>query len=124
MQIDRLLIEDKIPIVVGGTNYYIESILFDMLIEKSTTSNEKKFQKDNETKKLLDNSEPCNEIEKFFIDLISSTEDSQSKNEGNNQLVLIHDSKISTEKMYEQLTLVDPQSAHHLHPNDRRKISR
>lgn len=33
-QIDKLFAENKLPIVVGGTNYYIESLLWHILIEK------------------------------------------------------------------------------------------
>lgn len=32
--IDNLLEEDKIPILVGGTNYYIHSVLYDALIDE------------------------------------------------------------------------------------------
>lgn len=32
--IDTMLKEDKIPILVGGTNYYIHSVLYDALIDE------------------------------------------------------------------------------------------
>lgn len=36
--IDNLLSQNKLPIVVGGTNYYIESILWKILVEDENTS--------------------------------------------------------------------------------------
>ncbi|EAT38999.1 AAEL009163-PA, partial [Aedes aegypti] len=30
--IDRLLAENRMPIIVGGTNYYIESVLWQVLV--------------------------------------------------------------------------------------------
>jgi tRNA dimethylallyltransferase len=33
LKIDGLLKDDKLPIIVGGTNYYIESVLWDITIE-------------------------------------------------------------------------------------------
>ncbi len=32
--IDSMLKEDKVPILVGGTNYYIHSVLYDALIDE------------------------------------------------------------------------------------------
>lgn len=34
IQIDNLINKNKLPIIVGGTNYYIESILWKILIEE------------------------------------------------------------------------------------------
>ena len=38
MQIEKLLAQAKCPIVVGGTNYYIESLLWDILISPPATA--------------------------------------------------------------------------------------
>lgn len=31
--VERLLCEDKVPVIVGGTNYYIESLLWNVLVD-------------------------------------------------------------------------------------------
>ncbi len=36
-QIDGLLAEDKMPVIVGGTNYYIQALLWDTLIAKGSS---------------------------------------------------------------------------------------
>lgn len=38
--IDMMLAEDKIPVLVGGTNYYIHSVLYDALINGAVEENE------------------------------------------------------------------------------------
>lgn len=38
--IDTMLAEDKIPVLVGGTNYYIHSVLYDALINEAVEENE------------------------------------------------------------------------------------
>ncbi|CAD5115341.1 DgyrCDS4323 [Dimorphilus gyrociliatus] len=38
--IDKLLQEDKIPIIVGGTNYYIEALLWDFLVDVPSVCSE------------------------------------------------------------------------------------
>ena len=37
-QMERLLLENKMPIIVGGTNYYIEALLWNFLIDKQVLS--------------------------------------------------------------------------------------
>ncbi|XP_053563282.1 tRNA dimethylallyltransferase isoform X2 [Bombina bombina] len=39
--IEDIFSRDKIPIVVGGTNYYIESLLWKVLVDKDTSAGEK-----------------------------------------------------------------------------------
>lgn len=74
-QIDGLLIDGKIPIIVGGTNYYIEALLWD-----------------------------------FLVDVASCNSDSSNETD--------------EEDLYNQLLLIDPESARRIHPNDKRKLKR
>lgn len=98
--IDDLLSQNKLPIIVGGTNYYIESLLWDILIEDpDDNTNQSKKRKENITN------------DSFY---------EENKDEINN----LYDSKLSNEEMLKQLEIVDAQSALKIHPNDRRKLSR
>lgn len=107
--IDRLLAESKVPIVVGGTNYYIESLLWKVLVQPPVTVGIKR--KWTETERF----------DKIYQRLrlstdAASTECPASTTDRLNQL----DSK----RLHEFLTEVDPATASSLHPNNRRKILR
>jgi tRNA dimethylallyltransferase len=108
LKIDSLLQEDIIPILVGGTHYYIHAVLSDILIDnESTMAIEKK-------RKLLHN-----EDDSSVFKLIKECHE---KNQDLN--VFLHDSNITNKEFYEQLMRVDMQSAQKIHPNDRRKLVR
>ena len=83
--VDNIRSRNKLPIVVGGTSYYVQSLFApDTLLHNSTSD-----------------SEP--------------------------ELPSVTDSPIlcaSTSEMYQQLRILDPNTASRLHPRDRRKIQR
>ncbi|KAL5283358.1 TRIT1 family protein [Megaselia abdita] len=92
--IEDLLGKTKPPIVVGGTNYYIESLLWDMLVpnfEKSNSDSEE------------DTNSNCEEIKKLSNDEMES---------------------MSSEILHDHLKIVDPTSANRIHPRNRRKVIR
>lgn len=100
--------ENKLPIVVGGTYYYIESILYDKLIRTEgsdedvltlTTDGESAV---NYTEKDLENPDDFfrHAIRTFGFDEVDSV------------------------KLHNLLRLVDEEAANRLHPNDKRKIVR
>jgi tRNA dimethylallyltransferase len=99
------LIEDikkrgKIPIVVGGTNYYIESLLWDILIDKS------------ESQSSEDEDEYVNLKKRKVLQSNESLQTAASEN-------------IEEEPtLHKKLAAVDPDMATRLHPNDTRKIAR
>lgn len=100
--------DDIIPILVGGTHYYIHAVLSDILIDtESTLVNEKK-------RKSLHNEDDSS--------VFKIIKECHEKNMDLN--VYLHDSSISTQDFYEQLQRVDMQSAQKIHPNDRRKLVR
>lgn len=107
--IERLLDESKVPIVVGGTNYYIESLLWKVLVQPPVTSGVKR--KWTET----DRFDRIYQRLRHSADA-NSTENPSSTTDQLNQL----DSK----RLHEFLTEVDPTTASRLHPNNRRKILR
>ncbi|XP_076648271.1 tRNA dimethylallyltransferase isoform X2 [Halictus rubicundus] len=97
--IDDLLARKKLPIIVGGTNYYIEALLWDILISGPET---------------VDNSTDNSRVE-------------ETRDDGNNKKVKIEMDRAtqqSNEDLYEKLKEVDPEMAKRLHPNNRRKIIR
>ncbi|XP_078047163.1 tRNA dimethylallyltransferase [Augochlora pura] len=97
--IDNLLTKKKLPIVVGGTNYYIEALLWKILIT---------------------NSEPVpNSSNSLCME--------NAYNDGDKKKLKIDtdwNSKESNENLFKKLMEVDPEMAKRLHPNNRRKILR
>jgi tRNA dimethylallyltransferase len=102
VQIDNLLQSSKIPIVVGGTNYYIESILWHNLVSPGIG----KRKRDDSI--CEDLSGLSNEVREFI---------------DNSSLVDKMEEMEST-KLYEYLQRIDPPMANRLHPNNKRKIMR
>lgn len=100
--------------MVGGTNYYIESLLWKVLLDtgvSSRTCNEKK-------KMWL-----CGELECWKRVSQQEGADSADGAEG------APDRKSELEKLdgaelHKRLAEVDPEMASMLHPNDRRKLAR
>ncbi|XP_012341648.1 tRNA dimethylallyltransferase [Apis florea] len=94
--IDDLLTRRKLPIIVGGTNYYIESILWEVLMDNSRSGKD-----DDDGLDCEDVS--CTKRMKIELDR-ATTKDNQ--------------------ELYEELVKVDPEMAKRFHPNNRRKIIR
>lgn len=123
--IDRLLEEDKIPILVGGTNYYIHSVLYDALIDTAVEANDS-------FKAKIPTGEKDSELVNMILDSIRDDLHRNKKHEENQSMtsdlkdlnVRIHDADISNEILYAHLQKVDSEAAKRIHPNDRRKIVR
>lgn len=94
IQINDLRARKKLPIIVGGTNYYIESILWEVLIDKIQIGKDDQLGEENVS---------CSKKMKVEMDR-STTK--------------------SNEQLYEELVRVDPEMAKRFHPNNRRKIIR
>ncbi|KAI4500707.1 hypothetical protein M0802_004299 [Mischocyttarus mexicanus] len=118
--VDNLMSEKKIPIIVGGTNYYIESVLWKILIKNMNENNclTRKVLSDNDNKDTDENTQQQTMLE----DESSATK--KMKIDKN-----IDDSTTTScvqtnEMLYRRLTEIDPEMARKLHPNNRRKIMR
>lgn len=120
--VENLLKQSKCPIVVGGTNYYIESLLWNVLVNPPLTDpGKRRLSSDGNTssskKPLLQESE-------------SETDDDQeSISPAENQTVLKNLTyeeivDFDTNRLHQLLTEADPTTAQRLHPNNRRKILR
>lgn len=108
--IDNLLDKKKIPILVGGTNYYIESILWKVLVNPPKDSLKRKMESndsDDAKREDLpkDDSGDCDEISDMWY--------TKDKFDGR-----------SSVELHQLLQTVDPDSAQRLHPNDVRKVKR
>nr|XP_033324486.1 tRNA dimethylallyltransferase [Megalopta genalis] len=97
--IDELLAREKLPIIVGGTNYYIEALLWKILIANSETV------ANSSVSLCMENAYNDGDNKKLKIDLDRN-------------------SKESNENLFKKLMEVDPEMAKRLHPNNRRKIIR
>ena len=108
-QVESLLSENKIPFIVGGTNYYIESLLWKILIDKPSDT-------EPQSKRIkLAADEVMDEKSKEIMDfLVGHSKDFD------------HDLMLpwSNQEVYRALQAVDPDRAKKLHPNDRRKVIR
>ncbi|XP_058116788.1 tRNA dimethylallyltransferase isoform X2 [Anopheles coustani] len=99
--IDRLLEENRMPIVVGGTNYYIESILWKVLISDGV-------QRERPRKRRISPDSAPSTIKPSGGAAPSELE------------ALSYDSVL----LHQALKRVDPEAANRLHPNNKRKILR
>ncbi|KAJ6636465.1 tRNA dimethylallyltransferase, partial [Pseudolycoriella hygida] len=99
--INNLLEEKKIPILVGGTSYYIESIIWKVLVDPPRENLKRKIDSNSDEEK-------CEDGEMSLRQWYSG-----DKFEG----------KTSVE-LHQLLQTVDPVSAQRLHPNDIRKVKR
>ena len=111
--VERLLSEGKIPVICGGTNYYIESLLWEILIDEDLpyiVGGKRLIDEDQEKMKLkkLDDFEDSNEN-------ISLSSVDWSNDNGYQP---------STNQLYSLLQSSDPDRASVLHPRERRKIWR
>ena len=132
------LIEDiktrgKIPIVVGGTNYYIESVLWDMLIneDRGTSSSssgdesEKPTKGIKQRKKIQSKEVECsNDVLGETVVACGEAAKGTSQSEEIPGPVETNNESSSNTSLYERLREVDPAMADRLHPSDSRKIAR
>jgi tRNA A37 N6-isopentenylltransferase MiaA len=142
------LANDKVPIVVGGTNYYIESILWKILVQntikyehnrrKSDPSDdhpdsfESLCEIDGREKNTKDWWSPPSTSKSARSDSENESGDKESKNENDFNYMFDRVMKMTVEELesqpsemlHECLKIVDPASANRLHPNNRRKVIR
>ena len=121
MQIDGLLADGKVPVIVGGTNYYIESLLWRVLLDTGAGSDANSDDDDagDEHRLVYE----LDDIRRRSSDVTGS----QAPAAGSLESILFTQDgldHIPTAQLYEMLRQVDPQIAQSRHPNDRRKIIR
>ncbi|XP_053596974.1 tRNA dimethylallyltransferase isoform X1 [Microplitis demolitor] len=121
----------KMPIIVGGTNYYIESLLWQVLVEDPDASgNSIQIHDGLVFDKYNFKCEQMTEtMQKGKITASTTTEFELNRKIEEKKLVTskkmeYDDNEQSNEDLHLKLTEVDPEMARRLHPNNRRKIIR
>lgn len=129
---------NKLPIIVGGTNYYIESLIWDSFIMGSTIDEleNKGIKRNSDDSKKCDESTGDIEQETVFdkedrLMKHSSEECLHNENDLENieaffskHIYTVSLTNIKSEKLWNILEKVDPKTAYLFHPNDRRRIIR
>uniref|UniRef100_A0A224ZAS9 tRNA dimethylallyltransferase n=1 Tax=Rhipicephalus zambeziensis TaxID=60191 RepID=A0A224ZAS9_9ACAR len=117
--IDNLANRNKLPIIVGGTNYYIESLLWKILVrpeqepeDQAGFDSNRVLLRDVVGSFLETRTDIDSETSDAVTTLLSDKPDDASLGD------------VSTEHLYKCLEIVDPERAVRLHPKDRRKIER
>lgn len=107
--IDRLFDQNKIPVIVGGTQYYIESLLYDVLIDADKVKKEDFL---------------FNQDKKQQINISQTESDVNHENIFSNPILMSSFREVSSPHLHAILTVLDAESASVLHPNEKRKIIR
>ncbi|KAI9588899.1 hypothetical protein GQX74_007068 [Glossina fuscipes] len=108
----RHSMKSKSPIIVGGTNYYIEALLWDILISNPTDGGPH----------MKINSDSSEENAAMSDNNANTTTSENSEN-----WLFITESEMltmSSELLYNHLKKIDPVTAQRIHPNNKRKIMR
>ncbi|XP_046461083.1 tRNA dimethylallyltransferase-like [Daphnia pulex] len=125
--IDDLLLNGRVPVIVGGTHYYIESLLWKVLLDGDHKSGQDQTTLLYERDEQLRRQRPS-----------TSTQTAQTLDDGNDNDELLlkllplgevgSDAKalehLSSARLHQLLRKVDPVMADTIHPNNRRKIFR
>ncbi|XP_054086776.1 tRNA dimethylallyltransferase [Zeugodacus cucurbitae] len=112
--IENLLAQNKCPIVVGGTNYYIESLLWDILVSPKDP---------NELEDGIDNQSDISTT----VNIAGKGEERTVGSDNVKDPLFLPQSEMSamsSELLHNHLRKIDPQSANRIHPNNKRKITR
>ncbi|KAL2718649.1 tRNA dimethylallyltransferase isoform X2 [Vespula squamosa] len=116
--VDDLILNKKMPIVVGGTNYYIESILWKILVSEPKKNCQ---DKEDQTRMVLsdnDNKDRDGDTEETLERRETEDESSPSKK----MKIDGWTREETNEVLHRRLAEIDPEMAQRLHPNNRRKI--
>ncbi|XP_046994094.1 tRNA dimethylallyltransferase-like [Schistocerca americana] len=108
--IDDLVSRQKLPVVVGGTHYYIESLLWKVLVTGGSP--------DEATKRRHADDAAASDSD--GEDAVSEAILKRSRGAGDPEELR----SVSSEELHRRLQLVDPEMAASLHPNNRRRIIR
>ncbi|XP_072947548.1 tRNA dimethylallyltransferase [Epargyreus clarus] len=142
--IEQLTTHGKIPIIVGGTNYYIESIVYKILVEESRDTEDLLWDKckrkrdidDNDKDELeakrqkdvcgTNNNEESRTEAPSCEDLKEQVNETEIKSISKEQLKddIDHEKDFTNEEIHARLKAIDPTMASRLHPNNRRKVLR
>lgn len=125
-QIDDLLLNGRVPVIVGGTHYYIESLLWKVLLDGDHKSGR------DQTTLLYERDEQLRRQRPPSTQTAQTLDDGDDNDElllkllplgevGSDAKALEH---LSSARLHQLLRKVDPVMADTIHPNNRRKIFR
>lgn len=116
------------PIIVGGTNYYIESLLWQILVVDPEASGNTMKRHDGKHFIKEETGECENEVDDNnkgkIITQSPNNKEGLSETYTSHKKMKYDDSEVSNEELYKRLAAVDPEMARKLHPNNRRKVIR
>ncbi|XP_050680969.1 tRNA dimethylallyltransferase isoform X2 [Leptidea sinapis] len=134
--INNLTAQEKIPIVAGGTVYYIESIVYKILVEDMDDTNALLWEK-SKRKRDFNDIDTKEEFKKKALDCedhehakfdCAVVREMYDDNGGLNRDKLLEDidneAQFTNQEIHDRLRVVDPVMASRLHPNNRRKVLR
>ena len=123
-EVERLLREGKIPFICGGTNYYIESLLWKILVDQELPIL-------GETRKRTKDEEASEGESESKISAEDAPQNILSSGCGDPDMEKLRsiqfdkdDNTVATTDLFHLLQLLDPQRASTLHKAERRKIWR
>ncbi|CAF4864903.1 unnamed protein product [Pieris macdunnoughi] len=128
--IDELTKENKVPIIVGGTNYYIESIIYKILVEDMNDTNALLWDQSKRKRDSAGEETETNKKQAVVSEGSNSTPESKDikkdveVNRDKIQEDVDNEAKLSNEEIHAILKAIDPKMAARLHPNNRRKVLR
>ncbi|KAJ8306636.1 hypothetical protein KUTeg_017181 [Tegillarca granosa] len=146
--IERILKDEKLPIVVGGTSYYIESLLWNFLINSQDVLNARKSESINlKSKASVDfeneqGKQIVSECDSMSLEpgLTSEEQGTTTHHISNSVGELILDDAFSSDEssstesesedtysnqtLHKRLQKIDSETAKTIHPNDTRKVKR
>lgn len=111
-QIDRLLDQGKVPVIVGGTHYYIEALLWKVLLDDDpSTDGHADLVVEQDGRRRTDD---------------ASIDETANDDELLKRLIFQQDrvEDLTSPRLHGLLKKVDPAMADTIHPNNRRKIIR
>lgn len=135
--IEQLLNRDSLPIVVGGTNYYIESLLWKDFIVGPTTKSSKRLHEEEGRKNETEDGTINSSTTRTLIDSEAELLNNLNYDQFHAEEDLLEADKffkkpiyneafksVESKKLWSILEQVDPETAHIYHPNDKRRIIR
>ncbi|XP_071163716.1 tRNA dimethylallyltransferase-like isoform X2 [Mytilus edulis] len=121
--IDKIFKSNKIPIIVGGTNYYIEALMWKFLIDKQDIEKASAKLPVNVTSKIetqcMESEKP--EVKKQIIEQDGSNRNSADESIDNSKRLYEEE---DTLVLHQRLMEIDEKQGRRIHPRNKRKIIR
>lgn len=111
--------EPRLPIVVGGTNYYIESLLWQVLVSPPTTTGDKRRRSSSAAETTQEDT--ASAPKRTHRDDTAADSDPATRVQSLTDIAL---ESMASADLHALLAAVDPAQANRLHPNNRRKSIR